>query len=837
MPAPTTINEFVELVQKSGVLEDKKLDAYMEKLRAAMALPGDPSRLAGLDPGKLAGLLVRDGLLTNFQAEQFLIGKWRRFTIGKYKVLERLGSGGMGAVYLCEHRLMRRRVAVKVLPTAKAEDSSSLERFYREARAVAALDHPNIVRAYDIDQDDKLHFLVMEYVDGASLQEMVKRGGPLDVTRACHYMRQAAYGLQHAHETAGLVHRDIKPGNILVDRTGTVKILDMGLARFFHDEDDILTKKYDENVLGTADYLAPEQALDSHSVDIRADVYSLGGTFYFCLTGRTPFSEGTVAQKLIWHQTRQPKPLKQVRSDIPDGVAAVIDRMMTKDPAQRYQTPAEVAAALEPFTETPIGPPPEVEMPRLSPAATGSPPSIDGSPKTPPPPPSSGSSSGGKAWTVAVAPAKASPSPAVRPASTPEVPVAPAASTAPTVSANTATRPIPTLAATPPRPVPPAPAPAVRPAKNGQAAAALGSDLATASAPTIPNTRPASAADVEEESLAWEKLASDTDPAAQADTSPRSSRKAAARSGKRQSLRVGRRFPLWMVFTGAAVLMVLASGAVWWSLSGSPTPTKPTTVANVPLIVNSGKPGGAYRSVLDAVRAARPGQRVVIEDETITERCVLNNTGNQKLGHGVTIEAAPGIRVIWKPPASLTLSDRLVMLGNVPGLRLKGITFDGEGKLAELALLTGTNPDLTLEDVAFQGFKDTGIVVANAAGANNRPIAFDKVTITASVGKAKQALLFSVYPNIQPAPNQFFSFRKSVLEGDFQQPIRVNDQEVRSTAFLDTVWKGPQGTPKQILELPKPPPPPTPPKPTTPMPDPPQPKATMPMPATNPAPN
>src|SRR6516165_9669120 len=265
MPAPTTNDELLDLLRKSGVQEEKKLDAYLDKLRAANTLPSEPS--------KLAGYMVRDGLLTNFQAEQLLLGKWRRFNIGKYKVLERLGAGGMGSVYLCEHKLMRRRVAVKVLPTAKAEDPSSLERFYREARAVAALDHPNIVRAYDIDQDDNLHFLVMEYVDGASLQEIGKKIGPLDVTRACQYIYQSAKGLQHAHETAGLVHRDIKPGNILVDRTGVVKILDMGLARFFHDEEDILTKKYDENVLGTADYLAPEQALDSHGVDIRADLY------------------------------------------------------------------------------------------------------------------------------------------------------------------------------------------------------------------------------------------------------------------------------------------------------------------------------------------------------------------------------------------------------------------------------------------------------------------------------------------------------------------------------------------------------------------------------------
>src|SRR5262249_21479369 len=166
-------------------------------------------------------------------------------------------------------------------------------------------------------------------------------------------------------------HRDIKPGNILVDRTGVVKILDMGLARFFRDEDDIITKKYDENVLGTADYLAPEQALDSHEVDIRADIYSLGATFYFTLTGRTPFAEGTVAQKLIWHQTRQPKPIRSIRPEVPEGVVAVVEKAMMKDPVLRYQTPQAMADALVPWTETPIAPPPESEMPQLSKAAMG----------------------------------------------------------------------------------------------------------------------------------------------------------------------------------------------------------------------------------------------------------------------------------------------------------------------------------------------------------------------------------------------------------------------------------------------------------------------------------
>src|SRR5262249_53413958 len=224
----------------------------------------------------------------------------------------------------------------------------------------------------------KLHFLVMEYVDGASLQEIIKRSGAMDILRSCHYIRQAALGLQHAHESAGIVHRDIKPGNILVDRNGIVKVLGMGLARFFHDEEHILTKKYDENVLGTADYLAPEQALDSHSVDIRADIYSLGATFYFCLTGRTPFTEGTVAQKLIWHQTRQPKPIRSLRPEVPAGLVAILEKMMAKDPDQRYQTPIEVAKALAPWTETPIPPPPSGEMPQLSPAAVGATASGDG---------------------------------------------------------------------------------------------------------------------------------------------------------------------------------------------------------------------------------------------------------------------------------------------------------------------------------------------------------------------------------------------------------------------------------------------------------------------------
>jgi serine/threonine protein kinase len=362
MPAPTTLDDLIDLTHKSGLVDSSRLTAYVQSLREQASMPAERQQLADR--------MVGDGLLTRFQADQLLLGKWKRFSIGKYKVLERLGAGGMGQVFLCEHKLMRRRVAVKVLPTAKlAEDDSSCQRFFREARAIAALDHPNIVRAHDIDQDGSLYFLVMEYIDGPSLQDIVRKSGPMDPDRAAHYVSQAANGLQYAFQVAGLVHRDIKPCNILVDRAGVVKLLDMGLARFFHEDDDNLTKRYEDNILGTADYLSPEQARDSHGVDVRADIYSLGATFYFLLTGHPPFPQGNVAQKLVWHQTRQPKPVRLQRPEVPESMAAVLERMMMKDEAARYQTPAEVAEALAPFVQTPIPPPSDEEMPRLSPAA------------------------------------------------------------------------------------------------------------------------------------------------------------------------------------------------------------------------------------------------------------------------------------------------------------------------------------------------------------------------------------------------------------------------------------------------------------------------------------
>ena len=359
MPAVTPVGQFLDMVRQSGVLDNHRLETHLDTLQLTSA----PART----PADLARRLVDDGLLTSFQADQFLRGKWRGFLIsGKYKLLEFLGAGGMGNVFLCEHIYMRRLVAVKVLPTNQTGDGAVVERFYREARAAAALDHANIVRAHDVDQDGTLHFMVMEYVDGVNLQRLVRKRGPLEVRQAADYVCQAARGLQHAFEV-GWVHRDIKPANLLVDRQGTVKILDMGLARLFQDEADPHAHDPDQNcVLGTADYVAPEQVLNSRDVDIRCDIYGLGATFYYCLTGRPPFEEGTVNQKMLWHQVRRPKPVRQLRPELSEEVAAVLEMMMAKDPDKRYPTPADVLEALTPLMSGPVPPPDPDDFPTLS---------------------------------------------------------------------------------------------------------------------------------------------------------------------------------------------------------------------------------------------------------------------------------------------------------------------------------------------------------------------------------------------------------------------------------------------------------------------------------------
>jgi eukaryotic-like serine/threonine-protein kinase len=337
-------NSFVQLLEKSGLIDQQTLSALVDQFQRNEA--GDP------DEGELlAQFLIRKGELTTWQARKLLQGKHRGFQLGKYRLLSLLGRGGMSSVYLAEHKVMRRRCAIKVLPSKQVNNRAALDRFHQEAQAVASLDDPNIVRAYDVDLveegGNQIHFLVMEYVEGRSLQEIVDQDGPLSIPDAVNFICQAARGLDHAHR-AGMVHRDIKPSNLLLDRTGTIKVLDMGLARFFEQTDQqSLTLEHDQRVLGTADYLSPEQAVDSHGVDTRSDIYSLGGTLYFLLTGHPPFPEGTLAQRLLAHQTRQPRPVNEERPDVPPSLVAIIERMMSKSRDQRQPTVGQVRDELE----------------------------------------------------------------------------------------------------------------------------------------------------------------------------------------------------------------------------------------------------------------------------------------------------------------------------------------------------------------------------------------------------------------------------------------------------------------------------------------------------------
>lgn len=336
-----TLDSFLAVLSKCGLVPPERLAALVEAYRAQHpeVTEGQP----------FAEALIAQNVITPWQAEKLLLGKHKGFFLGKYRLLALLGKGGMSSVYLAEHVLMRRRCAIKVLPAKRVNDTSYLGRFHREAQAVAALDHPNIVRAYDVDHEQdgsvEIHFLVMEFVDGLSLLDLVNRDGPLAPAAAAEYIRQSALGLEHAHR-AGLIHRDVKPGNLLVDNAGVVKVMDLGLARFFSGEEkESLTIQYDEKVLGTADYLAPEQAVDSHDIDARADIYSLGCTLYFLLVGHPPFTQGTLPQRLMAHQTKEPPPIEAERKDVPASLLAIMKQMMAKQPAERYPTAGAVAEA------------------------------------------------------------------------------------------------------------------------------------------------------------------------------------------------------------------------------------------------------------------------------------------------------------------------------------------------------------------------------------------------------------------------------------------------------------------------------------------------------------
>ena len=338
-PSP---KKFVELVEKSRLVDPIKLGRFLEKVGEHFD--------SGLPPNAktLAKIFQKKNLLTEWHTEKLLAGKYKGFFLGKYKLLGHIGTGGMSSVYLAEHTKLHDRRAIKVLPKKRVADSSYLARFQLEAKAIASLNHPNIVLAYDIDNEGDVHYIVMEYVDGLDLQALVKRDGPLDPSTAADLLGQAARGLAHAHEK-GVIHRDVKPANLLLDSSGVVRLLDMGLALMGAEDEESLTVANNENVLGTADYLAPEQALNSHSVDHRADIYGLGCTMYFVLTGQPPFNQGTLAQRIAMHQKEMPKPIRALRRDIPGELEGICVKMIQKDPQYRYQSAGDVAEVLENF--------------------------------------------------------------------------------------------------------------------------------------------------------------------------------------------------------------------------------------------------------------------------------------------------------------------------------------------------------------------------------------------------------------------------------------------------------------------------------------------------------
>jgi len=342
---PASVADFVKAAEDSGIITDEALVEYLRGVAPES------------DATPLANRLVKDGRITAFQAKHIYGGRAKALVLGPYVVLDVLGKGGMGYVYKAEHRKMRRVVALKVIAKTALKSTAAVRRFEREVQAAARLEHPNIVTAFDAGEAAGTHYLVMQFVDGKNLSEMVKASGPQPVARAVDWVLQAARGLAFAHEQ-GVIHRDIKPANLLVDSRGAVKILDMGLARLetLDADQDQLTGT--GQIMGTVDYMAPEQAMDTRQADARSDIYSLGVTLWYLLTGRPLFEADSVLKKIMAHQHEPARSLADVRVSSDARLEAVFQRMVAKQPDARFQSMQEVVAALEalPLDEMSQGP-------------------------------------------------------------------------------------------------------------------------------------------------------------------------------------------------------------------------------------------------------------------------------------------------------------------------------------------------------------------------------------------------------------------------------------------------------------------------------------------------
>jgi serine/threonine-protein kinase len=362
----TSAAALLDLLRDSKILQPAQLQQLESELQ-----------IGTTDPQAAADMLLRRNWLTAYQARQLLSAEGQSLLLGPYILLEPLGEGGMGQVFKARHHVLERVVALKLIRAERlSNDPEAVRRFQREAKAAARLSHPNIVLIYDADCSGDTYYIAMEYVEGTDLAEWVKKTGPLAVTQACEFIRQAALGLQAAHE-AGMVHRDIKPSNLLAaglllngrerkvqsgEPIGSrlpapespladpvIKITDMGLVRIVQGDEarsSVVSLTQEGSIVGTPDYIAPEQARNAHRVDIRADLYSLGCTFYYLLTGQPPFADGSAVEKLLMHQLDDPAPVDRLRRNVPPDVASLVHKLMAKFPRDRYQTPAELIAAL-----------------------------------------------------------------------------------------------------------------------------------------------------------------------------------------------------------------------------------------------------------------------------------------------------------------------------------------------------------------------------------------------------------------------------------------------------------------------------------------------------------
>jgi len=355
-------------IVSSGVLYDVLRQYRLLSPDRLAQLPGIAQGRCG-DARSLAKLLIQRDWLTIYQANEILAGNADELVYGPYHVLDVLGKGGLSLVFRAKHFEYDWTVALKVLRPEALSDDYGRHQFLKEMEAMEAMDHPNIVQFCDVDQVGDTFYFAMEYVAGVDLGKHVSLSGPLPATEACEYIRQTALGLQHAHER-NLVHRDIKPVNLLLTHVPVIdagkpqtrkakkpliKLLDWGLADWRLPKGQFavpLTAAMPgmKGINGTIDYLSPEQARDASTVDIRGDIYSLGCTFYFLLMGQPPFPEGNLAKKLMLHQSAQPKPIRDIRADVPDDALSILDRMLAKKPEDRFQTPAAVALALKTLT-------------------------------------------------------------------------------------------------------------------------------------------------------------------------------------------------------------------------------------------------------------------------------------------------------------------------------------------------------------------------------------------------------------------------------------------------------------------------------------------------------